>query len=121
MGDQEENSKDTAPMPKEYYEEKSVRSKSEGDNKLHVHNVAENPGDNLVGATLVGDSTKSTVIQNRRGGGRIVITGDNIKDNYVLQWHGGGNYVIMKDGKDITGNVFDGGFEEEFKHTVGKV
>lgn len=71
--------------------------------------------------TLVNDVSESLIVQNRRGGGAIVIQGENIRDNLMVQWHGGGNVVVMKDGENITGNRIDGGFEEGLKHHIGKV
>jgi hypothetical protein len=51
---------------KTYTEEKAYLSTAEGDNKIHVHNITENYGDRLPGATLVNDATKSTIVQNRK-------------------------------------------------------
>src|SRR5882724_857685 len=106
---------------KTYTEEKGYLSNAEGDNKIHVHNITENYGDRLPGATPVNDANNSTIVQNRKGGGAIVIQGDKIRDNLMVQWHGGGNVVVMKDGENITGNRIDAGFEEGLKHHLGKV
>jgi len=71
--------------------------------------------------TLIDDVTGTLFVQRSEHGGAIAVAGDNVRDNHFVQWHGGHNTVYMKDGKDITGNRFFGGFEEGLKYSIGKM